>query len=87
MLADEQSWHLALKTEADLAGLPDSLRAAAASAAERLGLPGQHAITLGRSSVEPFLQFVSLRFKHRDEMEEFVFDVAGCRNGVGNLVA
>jgi hypothetical protein len=37
--------------------------------------------------VEPFVSFVSLRFEHHDEMAEFVFDVAGCCNGVGNLLS
>ena len=29
----------------------------------------------------------ALRFQHRDKMAEFVFDVAGCRDGVGNLLS
>jgi len=61
VLADEQSWRLVLETEADLAGLSPPLRAAAARAAEDLGLPGKHVITLARSSVESFLQFSSRR--------------------------
>ncbi len=58
MLADERDYMLVLETEADLAGLPDFLRAAAGKAAEERGLPGKHVITLGRSSVEPFLQYL-----------------------------
>ena len=61
VLADEQSYALVLDGEADLAGLPDFLRAAAREAAEERGLPGKHVITLARSSVEPFLQFSSRR--------------------------
>jgi peptidyl-dipeptidase Dcp len=61
VLADEQSWRLVLREEADLAGLPDTVRAAAKRTAESLGLNGVHAITLARSSVEPFLQFSSRR--------------------------
>ncbi|WP_072396179.1 M3 family metallopeptidase [Hyphomicrobium sp. CS1GBMeth3] len=61
VLADEQAWHLILDGERDLAGLPDTVRAAAAQAAIELGKPGRHAITLARSSVEPFLQFSSRR--------------------------
>jgi peptidyl-dipeptidase Dcp len=61
VLADEQAWHLILDGERDLAGLPESVRAAAAQAARELGQPGKHAITLARSSVEPFLQFSARR--------------------------
>ncbi len=61
VLADEQSWHLALDGEADLAGLPEGVREAAARTATDLGLKQGHAITLARSSVESFLQFSSRR--------------------------
>ncbi len=61
VLADERDYMLVLETEADLAGLPDFLRAAAGKVAESRGLPGKHVITLGRSSVEPFLQYSSRR--------------------------
>jgi peptidyl-dipeptidase Dcp len=61
VLADEQAYALVLETEEDRAGLPDFvLQAARAAAAER-DMPGKHVITLGRSSVEPFLQFSSRR--------------------------
>ena len=60
VLADEQGWRLVLKGEADLAGLPEGVREAAARTAADLGLEG-HAITLARSSVESFLQFSSRR--------------------------
>jgi peptidyl-dipeptidase Dcp len=59
VLADEQSYVLPLRDD-DLAGLPDFAVAAARGAAEEHGLEG-HAVTLGRSSVEPFLQFSSRR--------------------------
>jgi peptidyl-dipeptidase Dcp len=61
VLADERDYKLVLEGEADLAGLPDFLRAAAAKEAESRGLPGKHVITLSRSSVEPFLQYSSRR--------------------------
>jgi peptidyl-dipeptidase Dcp len=61
VLKDEQSWRLVLEDERDLAGLPPSVRAAAARAAADLGLKGKHVITLARSSVEPFLQFSARR--------------------------
>ncbi len=61
VLADEQSYTMELHGEADLAGLPDFVREAAAAAAEERGMKGKHIITLQRSSVEPFLQFSSRR--------------------------
>jgi peptidyl-dipeptidase Dcp len=61
VLADEQGYTLVLEGEDELAGLPDFVRAAARAAAEQRGMPGKHAITLQRSSVEPFLQFSARR--------------------------
>ena len=61
VLKDEQSWRMVLDGERDLAGLPPSVRAAAARAAADAGLKGKHVVTLLRSSVEPFLQFSSRR--------------------------
>jgi len=66
VLADEQGWRLVLSGEADLAGLSEGLKAAAAEAARSAGLDGQHLITLARSSVEPFLQ-ASARRDLREE--------------------
>ena len=61
VLADEKAYMLVLDGEADLAGLPESLRAAAAQTAADRGVPGKHGITLSRSSIEPFLQFSARR--------------------------
>ena len=61
LLADEQAFVLVLEDETDLAGLPESVRAAAAQTAQDRGHPGKHAITLARSSVEPFLQYSARR--------------------------
>ena len=60
VLADEQSYVMPL-AEDELAGLPDFARAAARGAAQERGLKGEYAVTLSRSSVEPFLQFSSRR--------------------------
>jgi peptidyl-dipeptidase Dcp len=60
LLADEQAFLLVLDDD-DLAGLPDAVRAAAKQMAEEHGLPGKHAVSLARSSVEPFLQFSARR--------------------------
>ncbi|HEY8213155.1 MAG TPA: M3 family metallopeptidase, partial [Methylocystis sp.] len=61
VLADEQSWRLVLRGEADLAGLTAPMRAAAERTAKSLGIEDGSAITLARSSVESFLQFSSRR--------------------------
>jgi peptidyl-dipeptidase Dcp len=61
LLADEQAFVLVLDGEADLAGLPEAIRAAAAQTANERGHQGKHAITLSRSSIEPFLQYSARR--------------------------
>lgn len=61
VLADEGAYELILESEDDLAGLPDFLISAAASAATERGHDGKHVITLSRSLIEPFLQFSSRR--------------------------
>ncbi len=54
VLADENTW-VVLETEADLAGLPASLRASYQAAADERGLTGKWAVVNTRSSVDPFL--------------------------------
>ncbi len=54
VLADEDTW-IVLDSEADLAGLPDSLRASYKAAADERKLEGKWAIVNTRSSVDPFL--------------------------------
>ena len=68
VLADEQGFALELDGEADLAGLPDFVRAATRAAAQERGLANSHVVTLSRSSVEPFLQF-----SQRRDLREKVF--------------
>ncbi|MGA8757360.1 MAG: M3 family metallopeptidase [Stellaceae bacterium] len=60
VLHDEREWQLVLD-EADLDGLPEFVRVAAAQAADERGLPGRYVITLARSSIEPFLTFSARR--------------------------
>ncbi len=60
-LADEEQGRLVLQDAADLAGLPHSLRAAAAAAATQAGLPGRWLITNTRSAMEPFITFAHKR--------------------------
>ena len=62
LLADEAGWLLPLAGEADLAGLPESVRSAAQAAAQQRGLgAGSFAITLSPSLAEPFLTFSARR--------------------------
>jgi peptidyl-dipeptidase Dcp len=60
-LADETDYLTVIDNEADLAGLPASLRSAAASAAEARGRKGKWAILNTRSSTEPFLTYSDRR--------------------------
>jgi peptidyl-dipeptidase Dcp len=61
VLADENDLHLVLESEADLAGLPQSVRDAAAQAGTQKGLPGKWVITNTRSAMDPFLTFSDRR--------------------------
>jgi peptidyl-dipeptidase Dcp len=61
VLADETNHYLVLENEADLAGLPQSLRDAAAGAATAKNLAGKWVITNTRSSVDPFLTYSDRR--------------------------
>ncbi|MBA2572475.1 MAG: M3 family metallopeptidase, partial [Gemmatimonadetes bacterium] len=61
VLADENNQSLVLRSEAELAGLPQSVRDAAAAAAAAQGMQGAWVITNTRSSVDPFLTYSSRR--------------------------
>jgi peptidyl-dipeptidase Dcp len=61
VLADETDYVLVLEKESDLAGLPESLRASAAAAAESRGHKGVWAVLNTRSSMEPFLTYSDRR--------------------------
>ncbi|MFG6431190.1 M3 family metallopeptidase [Roseateles sp. LYH14W] len=62
VLASENGYQLRLAGEADLAGLPGFVRAAARQAAvERALEEGVHVITLSRSLIVPFLSFSARR--------------------------
>lgn len=60
-LHDEESYTLVIDSEADLAGLPQPLRDAAAEAAKEHKLPGKWVFTNTRSSMEPFLTYSDRR--------------------------
>ena len=60
VLADEKAW-IMLLGEDDLDGLPDFFIASAGRAAAERGQKGKYAVTLSRSSIEPFLQLSARR--------------------------
>ncbi|HKR00396.1 MAG TPA: M3 family metallopeptidase [Pyrinomonadaceae bacterium] len=61
VLADETEQFLVIKTEEELAGLPQSVRDAAAAAAASKKVPGSWVITNTRSSIDPFLTYSDRR--------------------------
>lgn len=70
LLADENTW-IELSA-ADLAGLPEGLKAAAASNAATRKLPGKHVIVNTRSSVDPFLTESPVRAAREKVWRAFV---------------
>lgn len=60
VLGDEEDWTLEL-TEAQMAGVPQSIRDAASAKAAELKSQAPFVVTLSRSSVEPFLQYATDR--------------------------
>jgi peptidyl-dipeptidase Dcp len=72
VLADETNQFLVLNSEAELAGLPQSLRDAAANAATQKGHAGKWVITNTRSSVDPFLTYSSRRDLREKAFRMFV---------------
>jgi peptidyl-dipeptidase Dcp len=79
VLKDEKDW-LMLLAEADLQGLPDFFVASAARTAADRGHPGKYAVTLSRSSIEPFLQFSARR-----DLRETAFRAWAARGENGGL--
>ncbi len=67
-LAETNAFQLKLETEEDLAGLPGSVRSAAADAAESAGVDAKGIVTLHNPSWIPFL-----RFSERRDLREKVF--------------
>ena len=61
VLADESAFRLVLREDAEAAGLPDFVRAAARQAATERGIEGAMVITLSRSHIVPFLTFSDRR--------------------------
>ncbi|WP_232538831.1 M3 family metallopeptidase [Chitinophaga tropicalis] len=61
LLAETNNFELLISKETDLAGLPDSLRDAAAISAREAGHEGQWRFTLHNASIMPFLQYSEQR--------------------------
>ncbi|HEX6370460.1 MAG TPA: M3 family metallopeptidase [Longimicrobium sp.] len=61
VLTDENDQTVVIENEADLAGLPQQLRDAAAAAATARGMQGRWVITNTRSSTDPFLTYSDRR--------------------------
>ncbi|HWY62298.1 MAG TPA: M3 family metallopeptidase [Rhizomicrobium sp.] len=78
VLADEQDFILPL-AESQMGGLPQFARDAAAATAKERGLEAPFAVTLSRSSVEPFLQFAADR-----GLREQLFKAWTARGGNAN---
>ena len=72
LLGDEGSRYTMLAGEADLAGLPGSLRDGYAADAERRGQKGKWVVANTRSSVEPFLTWSTRRDLREKVWREFV---------------
>ncbi|HEY0301006.1 MAG TPA: M3 family metallopeptidase [Rhizomicrobium sp.] len=88
VLADEQAYVLPLG-EADLAGVPDFAREAAAETAKERGLDAAYAVTTSRSSVEPFLQFADSRALREKLFKAWVSrgDNPNAHNNAGPIAA
>jgi peptidyl-dipeptidase Dcp len=72
LLADESSQYLVLDSKEQLAGLPESLRDAAAAQAEERGLKGKWVLSNSRSSMDPFLTFSAIRELREKAFKMFV---------------
>ncbi len=87
VLADEQEIVFAL-TEAEVAGLPDFARAAAAETARDRKLNAPYAVTPSRSSVEPVLHFATDRAVREKVWRAFVQRGAnGNKNDNSTIIA
>jgi peptidyl-dipeptidase Dcp len=87
VLADENEQATLLESEADLEGLPASVRSAAAAAAAARGHPGKWAILNTRSAVEPFLSWSARRDLREKVWRTFVSRGDGGAHDNGAVVA
>lgn len=70
-LAENNAFELVVDNEADLAGLPDGLKAAAATEAKARGKEGKWVFTLQNPSVMPFLQYADNRSLRKQIWEAY----------------
>ncbi|TFH23833.1 MAG: M3 family peptidase [Bacteroidia bacterium] len=79
ILAETNNYQMILESEGDLAGLPESVRSAAADAASAAGLEGKWVFTLHKPSWIPFLQYSACR-----ELREKIYKAMYMRSNQGN---
>ncbi len=79
LLKETNAYQLVIDRKEDLAGLPETLVAAAAASAEEAGLPGKWLFTLHNPSVMPFLQYADNR-----ALREQIFKAYTNRGNNGN---
>ncbi|MBO6797872.1 M3 family metallopeptidase [Maricaulis sp.] len=72
LLAENNGYELVITDEADLAGLPDGIRAAGAREAARRGYENSWVFTTSRSSITPFLTFAENRELREDIYNGYV---------------
>ena len=72
LLGDESELYMVLSNEADLVGLPQDLRDAAASAAKSKGIQSGWVIRNTRSSIDPFLTYSDRRDMREKAWKMFV---------------
>ena len=83
VLAGQAGYALELKTDADMAGLTDSFRAAAGAAAKERKIDALGIVTLSRSSFEPFLT-MSTRSDLREAVQKGWMAVGGVTGPTDN---
>ncbi len=91
LLADENERYLLLDDAADLAGLPEPVRAGAAADAAARGFKGRWLISNTRSSVEPFLTYSTRRDLREKVWRSFVnrgdnADARDNNTGIGEVL-
>ncbi|MCK4990342.1 MAG: M3 family metallopeptidase, partial [Bacteroidales bacterium] len=79
LLAETNNFKMVLENEEDLAGLPESVRSAAADAATAIDLEGKWVFTLHKPSWIPFLQYSDKR-----ELREKIYKAMYMRSNQGN---
>lgn len=66
LMGETNAYQLIIEDEKDLAGLPESVKAAGAQEANRVGLEGKWVFTTQRSSMYPFLTYATNRDLRRE---------------------